>query len=197
MRIFPAARLPLRQGIVLERLTLGWNVAGIFVLTFAAIESRSVALAGFCLDSLIEIGASIVVIWELSGQGEDRQRRALRMIGVAFIALALYLVAQSSLVFATGYHPHRSVLGIIWTSASAAVMFSLASGKARTGRALNNPVLITEGRVTTVDGLLAVAVLVGLTLNVALGWWWADPLSALVFVYYAGKEARTIFTGAT
>ena len=71
----------LRRGLALEYVTLGWNVAGIIVLAIAAVAARSVALAGFGLDSLIEIGASAVVIWELSGTGEDRQRRGLRLIG--------------------------------------------------------------------------------------------------------------------
>ncbi|HEY5075918.1 MAG TPA: cation transporter, partial [Acidimicrobiia bacterium] len=74
----------LRLGYVLEGITLGWNVIGIAVLAIAAIAARSVALGGFGLDSLIEIGASAVVIWELSGSGEARQRTALRAIGMAF-----------------------------------------------------------------------------------------------------------------
>ena len=85
----------LRRGRVLEAITLGWNVAGIIVLGIAAAAARSVALAGFGLDSLIEIGASSVVLWELSGAGEDRQRRALRLIGGAFLALAACLAIQS------------------------------------------------------------------------------------------------------
>ena len=186
------ARL-LRRGRILEGITLGWNVAGIVVLTIAAIRARSVALAGFGLDSLIEIGASTVVLWELAGTGADRQRRALRLIGGAFVALAAYLTAQSAIVLATGYHARPSPLGIAWTAVTAAVMFALAAGKARTGRALGNPVLTAEGRVTLVDGILAMAVLLGISLNAAVGWWWADPLAALVIVFYAIREAREIF----
>jgi divalent metal cation (Fe/Co/Zn/Cd) transporter len=152
----------LRRGFALEYLTLAWNVAGLVVLAIAAISARSVALAGFGLDSLIEIGASTVVIWELSGTGEQRQRRGLQLIGSAFAALAIYLLAQSTVVLATGYHPRHSALGIIWTALTAAAMFTLAAGKARTGRALENPVLQTEGRVTMIDGILAVAVALGL-----------------------------------
>ena len=85
----------LRRGFALEYATLAWNVAGIVVLAIAAISARSVALAGFALDSLIEIGASTVVIWELSGTGEERQRRGLRLIGYAFAALAAYLLVQA------------------------------------------------------------------------------------------------------
>jgi divalent metal cation (Fe/Co/Zn/Cd) transporter len=184
----------LRRGFALEYVTLAWNVAGIVVLAIAAITARSVALAGFGLDSLIEIGASGVVIWELSGTGADRQRRGLRLIGYAFAALAVYLLVQSTVVLAAGYHPRHSALGITWTAMTAAVMFALASGKARTGRALDNPVLRTEGRVTMIDGILAAAVLLGLVLNAGLGWWWADPAAGYVLVYYAAREVREIFT---
>ena len=144
----------LRRGFVLEYVTLAWNVVGIIVLAIAAVSARSVALAGFGLDSLIEIGASTVVIWELSGTGADRQRRGLRLIGYAFAALAAYLLVQSTVVLVTGYHPRHSVLGIAWTSVTAVAMFALAFGKARTGKALGNPVLQTEGRVTLIDGIL-------------------------------------------
>jgi divalent metal cation (Fe/Co/Zn/Cd) transporter len=193
--VLPASRAAvlLRRGRALEVITLGWNVAGIVVLAVAALGARSVALAGFGLDSLIEIGASTVVLWELSGTGEDRQRRALRLIGAAFAALAAYLAVQSTVVLAAGYRPGPSVLGIAWTAVTAAAMFALAAGKARTGRALGNLVLSTEGRVTLVDGILASTVLAGLALNAGAGLWWADPLAALVIVFYALREARAIF----
>jgi divalent metal cation (Fe/Co/Zn/Cd) transporter len=179
---------------MLEYLTLGWNTAGIVVLAIAAITARSVALAGFGLDSLIEIGASTVVIWELSGAGQDRQRRGLQLIGCAFVALAVYLLAQSTLALVAGFHPRPSPLGIAWTAVTVVAMFVLAAGKARTGRALDNPVLRTEGRVTTIDGILALAVLLGLVLNATAGWWWADPAAGYVLVYYAAREAREIFS---
>jgi divalent metal cation (Fe/Co/Zn/Cd) transporter len=179
-----------RQGFTLEWITLGWNVVGVLVLAIAAVTARSVALAGFGLDSLIEIGASAVVIWELSGTDPARQRRALRLIGVAFLALAAYLAIQSSAVLIARFHPRHSPPGIVWTALTAVAMFGLAAGKARVGRALGNPVLQAEGRVTFVDGMLATAVLLGLVLNAALGWWWADPLAGLVLVYYALVEGR-------
>jgi divalent metal cation (Fe/Co/Zn/Cd) transporter len=187
------ARL-LRRGFVLEYATLGWNVVGIAVLAVAALRARSVALAGFGLDSMIEIGASAVVLWELSGTGQARRRRALRLIGAGFAALALYLLAQSTVVLAAGFHPRHSTLGIAWTAVTAAVMFTLAFGKIRTGAALGNPVFKTEGRVTLIDGVLAAAVLLGLLLNTALRWWWADPAAGYVLVYYAAREVREIFT---
>jgi len=182
----------LRRDVNLERVTLGWNVVGIVVLAVAALAARSVALAGFGLDSLVEIGASTVVLWELADSSHARQQRALRLIGLAFLALAAYLTVQSVVVLATGYHARHSPAGIAWTALTAAVMFALAGGKARTGRALGNPVLTTEGRVTFIDGLLATAVLLGLALNAALGWWWADPLAGFVIVFYGLKEARAV-----
>jgi divalent metal cation (Fe/Co/Zn/Cd) transporter len=190
-----ARRILLRRGFALEYATLAWNVIGIVVLAVAAIAARSVALAGFGLDSLIEIGASTVVVWELSRTGEERRRRALRLIGVGFALLAVYLLAQSTWVLAAGFHPHHSPLGITWTAVTSAVMFALAAGKARTGDALDNPVLKTEGRVTLIDGLLAAAVLGGLVLNALVGWWWADPLAGYVLVYYAIREVKEIFLG--
>ncbi|GHF35499.1 cation transporter [Streptomyces morookaense] len=185
----------LRRGFALEYVTLGWNVIGIVILAIAAITARSVALAGFGLDSLIEIGASTVVIWELSGTGEQRRKRALKLIGIGFALLGLYLLAQSTIVLASGFHPRHSPLGIAWTAVTAAVMFALAYGKARTGAALDNPVLRTEGRVTLIDGLLAAAVLLGLVLNSTLGWWWADPAAGYVLVHYAVREVHEIFFG--
>lgn len=190
----PRHRVLVRRGFILEYLTLSWNMVGVVILAIAAVAARSVALAGFGLDSLIEIGASTVVIWELSGSGEERQRRGLRLIGYAFAALAVYLLIQSTLVLVTGYRPRPSPLGIAWTAVTVAAMFALAAGKSRTGRELGNPVLRSEGRVTTIDGILAIAVLLGLVLNAVGDWWWADPAAGYVLIYYAAREVREIFT---
>src|SRR5215469_6844947 len=93
-----------RRGFILEYITLSWNVVGAVVLAIAAISARSVALGGFGIDSLIEIGASTVVIWELSESSEERQRTGLRIIGAAFLLLALYLAVQSTVVLGgSGY----------------------------------------------------------------------------------------------
>jgi divalent metal cation (Fe/Co/Zn/Cd) transporter len=183
----------LRRGFALEYATLGWNIVGVVVLAWSAVVAQSVALGGFGLDSLIEIGASTVVIWELSGSDDSRQRRALRLIGVAFLVLAIYLSVQCTWALVTEHHARHSVVGIVWTGVTAFVMFGLAWGKARTGAALANPVLQAEGRVTLIDGILATAVLVGLVLNAAVGWWWADAAVGYVLVFYALREAREIF----
>lgn len=181
------------MGIGLEVVTLTWNIVGVVVLAILAVLSASVALVGFGLDSLIEIGASTVVIWELTGTGEARQRFALRLIGWAFIALAGYLLVQSIVALIAAHRPTPILGGIGWTALTAVVMFALAAGKVRAGRKLSNPVLITEGRVTLIDGILATSVLIGILLDYLLGWWWADPLAGLVIVFYAIREAVHIF----
>ena len=183
-------RTLLRRGLTLEYLTLGWNVVGTAVVIAAALAAGSVALAGFGLDSLIEIGASTVVIWQLHDPDHAREGRALKLIGGAFIALAIYIVAQNAYTLIAANHPQSSTLGIIWTAATSLVMLGLATAKTRTGKALGNHVLQTEGRVTLIDAYLASAVLLGLVLNAALGWWWADPLASLVIVYYGLREGR-------
>jgi divalent metal cation (Fe/Co/Zn/Cd) transporter len=190
-------RLLLRRGLRLEYATLGWNVVGSVVVLAAAIVARSVALAGFGLDSLIEIVASAVVVWQLKGTAKARERKALRLIGSAFILLALYIAAQSIYLLAAGVHPHHSQLGIVWLALTALAMFALAYGKSRTGSALGNRVLQTEARITAIDGVLALAVLVGLALNATLAWWWADPTAAFVIVYYGAREGRAALTEAT
>jgi divalent metal cation (Fe/Co/Zn/Cd) transporter len=183
-------RMLVRRGLTLEYLTLGWNVAGTVVSIVAAVAAGSVALAGFGLDSLIEIGASIVVIWQLNQRDPTRERRALRLIAGAFLALAVYIAVQAIYTLIAAHHPHQSPVGIAWTAVTCVVMLALAAGKARTGRALENPVLLTEGRVTLIDAYLAGAILIGLALNAALGWWWADPLAGLVIVFYGLREGR-------
>lgn len=188
----------LRRGLRLEYATLGWNVVGLGVVAVAAVTAGSPALAGFALDSLIEIFASLVVVWQLKGVHQDREARAMRLIGVAFAVLAAYLFIQLVVVFAAaGVRPVPSGPGIVWTALTFVVMLALAWGKIHTGRALGNPVLRAEGKVTLVDACLAGVVLVGLVLNAVLGWWWADPLAGAVIIYYAAREARHAFKQTT
>ena len=182
----------LKRGLWLEYMTLGWNVVGVVIVVIAAYMAHSVAQAGFGLDSLIEIFASMVVVWQLTGVNQDRERLALRLIGSAFIALVVYIVAQLFYTFITGTHAVSSTGGIVWMAATFIVMLLLASGKRIIGQKLQNEVLLTEGRVTLVDAYLAGAVLLGIVLNALFGWWWADPLASLVIVYYGIREAMHV-----
>lgn len=185
----------LRRGLRLEYATLGWNVVGVGIVIAAAIAARSVALAGFGLDSLIEIFASVIVVWQLKGVKEQRERRALHLIGSAFYALAVYILIQAAYVLVRQAQPHTSLPGILWLAATLIAMLLLASGKRATGTQLGNAVLMTEAHVTLIDAYLAGAVLIGLVLNALFGWWWADPLAGLVIVYYGIKEGMAAWRG--
>jgi divalent metal cation (Fe/Co/Zn/Cd) transporter len=180
----------LRQGLLLEYVTLGWNIVGSAIVIATAVAAHSVALAGFGLDSLIEIGASTIVVWQLKGAAQNRERRALRVIAASFVALAIYVLGQSTRTLLLELHPDSSRVGIAWLALTFAAMVALATGKGRVGAKLNNSVLKAEARVTMVDALLAGSVLIGIVLNAALGWWWADPVSGLVIVFYGIKEGR-------
>lgn len=177
-----------KQAVHLEYITLLWNVVGFGIILYAAVNARSVALAGFGLDSFIEIFASIIVVWQLKSINKEKERFAERLIGYAFFALALYITLQIAFVLIHGIKPEHSTLGIVWLSLTAVVMLLLAYGKGVVGKALGNPVLKTEAKVTLIDALLAVSVLAGLAINAAFGIWYADLIAAIVIVYYGIKE---------
>ncbi len=178
-----------RRGLRLEYATLAWNLVGVPILFASAVVAGSTALVAFALDSSIEIFASTVVIWELNGDRQpDRTRKATRMIGAAFLALAAYLLVQAVVTIAVPHRPAQSPVGIAWVAGTSAVMFSLAAGKRKTGTALGNPVLLAEAKVTVIDGVLAVSVLVGLVLSAVAGWRWADTAASLVVVAYGLRE---------
>jgi divalent metal cation (Fe/Co/Zn/Cd) transporter len=130
------------------------------------------------------------------GFDTDREARAVRMIGIAFVTLAAYLAMQTIVTVVLGVRPDSSPLGIAWLAATVGVMFSLAAGEGQTGRALGNVTLQTEATVTVIDGSLAAAILLGLVLNAALGWWWADLVGGLVVIGYGIQEGRTALRSA-
>ena len=174
-----------RRGFWLEYASMAWMTVEATVAIISGIIASSIALIGFGLDSVIEFFAAAVVVWQLRGAvSEDRETRALRRIAVTFFALAAYLAIESITDLASQNRPGQSPAGIAVTAAALVVMPLLALG---------NPVLRTEGRVTLIDGILATAVLLGLVLNAALGWWWADPAAGYVLVFYAAREVRDIF----
>ncbi|HET8846657.1 MAG TPA: cation transporter [Ktedonobacteraceae bacterium] len=186
----------LKWGLLLEYVTLFWNVIGVIIVIIAAVSARSVALAGFGLDSLIEIFASMVVVWHLRDRNVQRERTALHLIALAFLVLPIYILAQLMYTVLTGIHPATSIGGITWLIITFIAMVLLAFGKRVTGQKLKNEVLLTEGKVTLVDAGLAGAVLLGLVLNALFGWWWADPLASLVIVYYGFREGLHVWNEA-
>lgn len=184
----------LRRGLLLEYLTIAWIVLSAFVATVAGIASNSVALIGFGLDSVIEVFAGAVVVWQLRGTTGGRERRALWLIGVAFLLLAGYVFAQAILALLTQSRPHDSTVGIALTAGALIVMAVLGITKKHTGAKLGNPVLQTEAKVTLIDAVLAATLLVGLVLNAVLGWW-ADPFAALYLAALAVKEGLEALRG--
>lgn len=182
----------IRRGLQLEYATLGWNVVGTVILVVASRAADSIALGGFALDSAIEIFASLVVVWQLTGSHEQREQRAILLIGAAFLAVGCYVLVISLHDLIDGPSARSSVLGIAWVAATVVAMLLLARGKRLVGERLGNPVLVTESGVTLIDAALAGAVLLGLVANAAFGWQWADPAAGLVIVYYALREAATV-----
>ena len=142
------------------------------------IAAGSLALVAFGLDSLVEIGASSAVIWQLRRRDAARTARALAVVGAAFFALAAILVAGAIASLAEGRRPDDSVPGVAYLAVTAVVMFSLSFQKRRIGTRLGEHPLAHEARITFLDGTLATGVLLALVLNLALGWWWADALAA-------------------
>jgi divalent metal cation (Fe/Co/Zn/Cd) transporter len=156
-------------------------------------KAASLSLFGFGIDSVIEIFASVVVIWQLKSINKNREKFATKLIGIAFIVLSAYILIQALMALLNSKHSHPSLFGILWLFVTVIVMFALAYGKKKAGAVLQNSVLLAEAKVTIIDGLLAVSVLVGLLLSTYLGWWWADILSSLVIVFYGIREAVHVF----
>ena len=190
-----------RVALRLEYGTIAWNVGeAVLTLVLGAVAS-SLALIGFGAVSVVEIFASVVVVWHLiPGHETDhphRTRLALRLVGIAFgvLAVALALLATNDLI--TGRRPDESPWGIAYLVAAAAVMFGLSVVKRRTADQLDSAPLRSEATMTLLDGFLATATLIGLTLNAVVGWWWADPSAALIVAVAAANEARENWEAAS
>ncbi len=183
-----------RRGRRLEYATTAWNSLEAIVAIWTGVAAHSLALVAFGLDSCVEVFASLVVLWHLGGASEEadpsRARRAMRLIAGAFAFLGVYLLAQATRGFVTRINPESSLLGTVFMAATVVVMFVLAWAKRRTGTALNNRPLIADASMTFIDGCLATGVLVALLLDHAVGWWWADPLAAVIVGLVALNEAR-------
>lgn len=184
----------LRRALRLEYATIGWNV-GEAVLTIAlGAMAGSLALIGFGSVSIIEVFASSVVVWHLLPDHPvdrpERTVRALRLVAIAFAALAAALAVASVRDLATARRPDESPWGIAYLAVTALVMFGLALAKHRLARRIASAPLRSEATMTFLDGILSTATMAGLALNAALGWWWADPSAALLVAVAAANEAR-------
>jgi divalent metal cation (Fe/Co/Zn/Cd) transporter len=167
---------------------MAWMAAEAGVAVTAGVIASSAALTGFGLDSVIEFFAAAVVVWQLRGDGEERETRAVRLIGLTFFALAAYLAAESIRDLAGHARPGQSVAGLAVTAAALLVMPGLALAKHRTGQALGSRTLIADSAETAFCAFTSGAALLGTGLNSWLGWWWADPAAALVIAALAVRE---------
>jgi divalent metal cation (Fe/Co/Zn/Cd) transporter len=177
-----------RRGFWLEYASMAWMVVEACVGITAGVIASSIALVGFGLDSVIELFSAAIVIWQLRGGGEEREARAVRLIGVTFFALAAYLVAESVHDLVSQARPERSVAGLAVTVAALLVMPGLAIAKHRTGQSLGNRTLVADSAETAFCAFTSAAALLGLGLNARLGWWWADPAAAIVIAALAVRE---------
>ncbi|HSJ33892.1 MAG TPA: cation transporter [Acidimicrobiia bacterium] len=186
-----------RSALRLQYATIAWN-AGEAVLTIAlGVAAGSLALVGFGTDSVIEIFASVVVVWHLRGEEHPhRTRRALRLVGVAFVLLAVALGVAAVRDLWTGREASESWPGIVYLAITAVVMFALAIAKRRVAVDLGDEPFAAEAEMTFLDGWLSTATLAGLLLNAVWDWWWADPLAGLLIAVIALREARESFEDA-
>lgn len=186
-----------RRALRLQYATIGWNVGeAVLTITLGA-AAGSLALIAFGADSIIEIFASIVVVWHLRGEAHrHRTRRALRLVGVAFLLLAASLGFFAIRDLWTGRQASESWPGIVYLAVTAVVMFGLAIAKRKVASTLASEPFSAEAEMTFLDGMLSTATLVGLLLNAVLGWWWADPLAGLLIAVIATREAFESFEEA-
>lgn len=186
-----------RRAQLLAWATIVWNVAEGVVAVGAGAAAGSLALVGFGLDSFVEVFAGGVVLWHLRGAPEERERRALRLIAVSFFGIAAYVVAEGVRDLVVGDEAGESGVGIVLAAVSLGLMPALAWAKRRTGRALGNPVVIADSTETALCAYLSAVLLVGLVVNAATEWWWADTLAALVIAGLAAREGREAWRGET
>jgi divalent metal cation (Fe/Co/Zn/Cd) transporter len=191
-----------QRGIRLEYLTVGWNVLEGAIAIVAGSIAGSVALVGFGLDSAIESSSGAVLLWRLHAErnGENIERlekTALKLVGIGFLLLAAYVAFDSISTLLLREASRRSVVGIALSLASLLVMPLLARAKRRTASDLNSAALHADSRQTSICAYLSAILLGGLLLNAVAGWWWADPVAALVMVPIIAQEGREALKGDT
>jgi divalent metal cation (Fe/Co/Zn/Cd) transporter len=187
-----------RRAIRLEYFTVTWNVAEAAVALVAGTLAGSIALVGFGLDSVIETVAAATLLWRLRQRGdpeEAAESRALRIVGATFFVLAAYVSYESVRDLWGQQRPAESLVGIILAAVSLVVMPVLGVAKRRVAKRLGSRALAADGMETFLCAYLSLTLLVGLTLNAWLGWWWADPVAALAMVGFMVREGWEAFEG--
>jgi len=185
-----------RQAVRLEQFSIAWMLIEAGVAVTAGIIAGSLALTSFGFDSVIELVSAVLVLRRLraelaDGQPDERaERRVLRIIAVTFFVLAAYVLIGSVIDLATSAHPESSPVGIVLTISSLLVMPLLGWRKRHVGILLGNPLVQADATETTLCATLAATTLLGLVLFATLGWWWADPITALAVACFAVREGR-------
>ncbi len=177
---------------------LGWHLIEAAIAIGAGVVAGSVALVGFGADSVIEAAAGAVVLWLMAGTrsaSHRAERRAQQLISVSFLVLAGYVGVESVRDLLGAHHPDASWVGIGLAVVTLATMPPLAAAKRRVGQRLGSSATTSESRQTLLCAYLSAALLVGLLVNAALGWWWADPLVAIGIAVIAVREGRDAWRG--
>jgi divalent metal cation (Fe/Co/Zn/Cd) transporter len=177
---------------------IGWHFVEFGIAVAAGLAASSIALIGFGFDSLIEAAAGFVVLWLLTGRrvaSPHAERRAQQMIAVTFYVLAVYISVEATRSLVGGPEPDVSRVGIGLAAFTAPTMPLLAAAKRRLGHKLGSSATVQEASQTQLCAYLSIALLVGLGANAVLGWWWADPVTALVIAAVAVREGRESWRG--
>jgi divalent metal cation (Fe/Co/Zn/Cd) transporter len=191
--------LSLRRGLRLEYFTVTWNILEAVVGLAAGIAAGSLALVGFALDSIVEASSGGILIWRLwteqrgTRTAEDAERRAIRLVAIAFFGLAAYVGTRAVFDLATAARPEESLPGIVLALVSLIVMPLLAWRKRVVARQLDSRALQADSTQTTLCTYLSGFLLVGLAANAVGGWWWADSLAGLAIAAFAFKEGRELW----
>jgi divalent metal cation (Fe/Co/Zn/Cd) transporter len=187
-----------RRARLLAWVGVGWHGVEAAVAVGAGLAAGSFALIGFGADSLIEAAAGLVVLWLFAAPragSAEAEARAQKLIAVSFYVLAAYIGAEAVRSLVGGHHPEVSWVGIGLSGVTLLTMPPLAAAKATVADRLGSSATRSESRQTMLCAYLSAALLVGLGLNAVAGWWWADPLTALVIAGVAGREGREAWRG--
>lgn len=192
-------RALLRRRIrLLVAATIAYNVVEAVVAITAGTIASSIALVGFGLDSVIEVSSAAAVAWQFAGPDpERREKAALRVIAASFFVLAAYVGIEAIRTLIGGERPEQSTVGILLVAISVMVMPFLSWAQRRAGREFGSASAVADSRQTLLCTYLSAAVLVGLVLNAAFGWWWADPVAAIGLAVVAVREGRAALRGDT
>lgn len=187
-----------RRARRLSWLSLLWMGAEGAVGIATGVLAGSIALTAFGAQSFIEGLASLVIVWLFSGarlHSSSAERRAQRFVAIQFFLLVPFVGYEAIEKLVTGDRADTSWLGIALVASSLVGMPLLGVAKRRLADELGSAATRGEGTQNLLCAFLAGAVLLGLLGNALLGWWWLDPVAALVVAAVAVKEGRESWRG--